>query len=229
MGFLREKKRCTSRISSAHVAAVIGVISANQCGSEARMISPFGCPTCCPRAADRPTSQETASLLRQHQDAVERLAEVPEPAVDSATQIITEVGPAAVTFPSGKHLSSWVGAGPGEQRKRRREPLPLIPAGQPPHAATQSGRECRREGQRKYLRNCLSALGPAPRTQPSHRSHSPSTVSLDLVDPAPSSPLRGTRSSGSGYQTISASTHRQNDLPTPQTRLPSRTSKSASR
>jgi hypothetical protein len=40
-------------------------------------------------------------------------------------------------------------------------------------------------------------------------------------------PLRGTRSSG--YQTISASTHRQNDPSTPQTRLPSRTTKFATR
>jgi transposase len=59
--------------------------------------------------------QETASLLRQQQDAVERLAEVPGLGVDSATQIIAEVGPTAVTFPSGKHLSSWVGACPGDE------------------------------------------------------------------------------------------------------------------
>jgi transposase len=59
--------------------------------------------------------QETASLLRQHQDAVERLAEVPGLGVDSATQIIAEVGPTAATFPSGKHLSSWVGACPGDE------------------------------------------------------------------------------------------------------------------
>jgi hypothetical protein len=80
---------------------------------------------------------------------------------------------------------------------------------------------------RMYLRNCLSALGPAPRTPPSHRGHCPSTVSVDLLDLAPKNPLRGTRSSG--YQTISASTHRQNDPPTPQTRLPSRTTKFATR
>src|SRR5437016_1510963 len=59
--------------------------------------------------------QETTSLLRQHQDAVERLAEVPGLGVDSATQIIAEVGPTAATFPSGKHLSSWVGACPGDE------------------------------------------------------------------------------------------------------------------
>jgi len=58
--------------------------------------------------------QEMASLLSQHQDAVQRLAEVPGLGVDSAQQIIAEVGPTAATFPSGKHLSSWVGACPGD-------------------------------------------------------------------------------------------------------------------
>jgi hypothetical protein len=60
--------------------------------------------------------QEAASLLRQHQDAVERLAEVPGLGVDSPTHIIAEVGPTAVTFPSGKPLSSWVGACPGDEQ-----------------------------------------------------------------------------------------------------------------
>ncbi len=58
--------------------------------------------------------QELASLLRQHQDAVQRLAEVPGLGVDSAQQIIAEVGPTAASFPSAKHLSSWVGACPGD-------------------------------------------------------------------------------------------------------------------
>jgi len=59
--------------------------------------------------------QEMAGLLRQHQDAVQRLAEVPGLGVDSAQQIIAEVGATAATFPSDKHLSSWVGACPGEE------------------------------------------------------------------------------------------------------------------
>src|SRR3989449_6091681 len=58
--------------------------------------------------------QEMASLLSQHQDAVERLAEVPGLGVDSAQQIIAEDGPTAATFPSAKQLSSWVGACPGD-------------------------------------------------------------------------------------------------------------------
>jgi transposase len=59
--------------------------------------------------------QELATLLHPHQDAVERLAEVPGFGVDSAQQIIAEVGPAAATFPSAKCLSSWVGACPGDE------------------------------------------------------------------------------------------------------------------
>jgi transposase len=58
--------------------------------------------------------QELASLLRQLQDAVQRLAEVPGLGVDSAQQIIAEVGPTAASFPSAKQLSSWVGACPGD-------------------------------------------------------------------------------------------------------------------
>jgi transposase len=58
--------------------------------------------------------QELASLLHPHQDAVQRLAEVPGLGVDSAQQIIAEVGATAATFPSEKCLSSWVGACPGD-------------------------------------------------------------------------------------------------------------------
>src|ERR1035438_7281167 len=59
--------------------------------------------------------QELATLLHPHQAAVQRLAEVPGFGVDSAQQIIAEVGPTAATFPSAKCLSSWVGACPGDE------------------------------------------------------------------------------------------------------------------
>ncbi len=59
--------------------------------------------------------KEMATLLGQHQTAVERLAEVPGLGVDSAQQIIAEVGATAATFPSAKQLSSWVGACPGDE------------------------------------------------------------------------------------------------------------------
>jgi transposase len=59
--------------------------------------------------------QELANLLSRHQDAVEHLAEVAGLGVDSAQQIIAEVGAKAATFPSAKQLASWVGACPGDE------------------------------------------------------------------------------------------------------------------
>jgi transposase len=53
--------------------------------------------------------------LQAHQDAVQRLAEVPGFGVDSATQAIAEVGPAAGTFPSAPELCSWVGVCSGRE------------------------------------------------------------------------------------------------------------------
>ena len=59
--------------------------------------------------------EDVASLLREQQDAVQRLAEVPGLGVNSAQMIIAEVGAKAAAFASAKHLSSWVGASPGEE------------------------------------------------------------------------------------------------------------------
>ena len=59
--------------------------------------------------------QEMATLLSHHHAAVRRLAEVPGLGVDSAQQIIAEVGATAATFPSAKHLASWMGACPGTE------------------------------------------------------------------------------------------------------------------
>ena len=59
--------------------------------------------------------QQMADLLTVHHDAVQRLAEVPGFGVDSAQQIIAEVGATAATLPSPKHLASWMGACPGNE------------------------------------------------------------------------------------------------------------------
>ena len=58
---------------------------------------------------------ELAGLLRVHQDVVQRLAAVPGLGVDSAQQIIAEVGPTAATFATAKRLASWMGACPGHE------------------------------------------------------------------------------------------------------------------
>jgi transposase len=59
--------------------------------------------------------QEIAGLLSEHQNAVQRLAEVPGLGVESAQQIMAEVGAKAATFATAKNLVSWVGACPGEE------------------------------------------------------------------------------------------------------------------
>jgi transposase len=58
---------------------------------------------------------QMAQLLTHHHDAVQRLAEVPGLGVDSAQQIIAEVGASAAAFPSAKQLASWMGACPGNE------------------------------------------------------------------------------------------------------------------
>jgi transposase len=59
--------------------------------------------------------RESLGLMQQHQDAVQRVAEVPGFGVDSALQMIAEVGPKAADFRSEKALSSWVGVCPGNE------------------------------------------------------------------------------------------------------------------
>jgi transposase len=56
-----------------------------------------------------------AQALQAHQDAVARLVEIPGIGVDSAQQIIAEIGPAAAAFPCAAQLASWVGVCPGRQ------------------------------------------------------------------------------------------------------------------
>lgn len=50
-----------------------------------------------------------AQVMKPHQDAVIRLAEVPGLGVDSAQQVISEVGVQAA------ELTSWVGTCPGKE------------------------------------------------------------------------------------------------------------------
>lgn len=57
--------------------------------------------------------KEAMDLMQEHQDVVQRVAEVPGFGLDSALQMIAEVGPKAAAFEVAKALSSWVGVCPG--------------------------------------------------------------------------------------------------------------------
>jgi transposase len=59
--------------------------------------------------------QMTAVALKQHQDAVIRVAEIPGFGVDSAQQLIAEMGVDAEAFPSAGQFTSWIGVCPGSE------------------------------------------------------------------------------------------------------------------
>src|SRR6187549_1248499 len=73
--------------------------------------------------------QQMADLLAAHHDAVQRLAEVPGLGVDSAQQIIAEVGATAATVPSAKRLASWMGACPGTEESAGKNDSHRCPKG----------------------------------------------------------------------------------------------------
>jgi len=57
----------------------------------------------------------TAEALREHGEAVTRLARIPGIRVLSAQQIVAEAGPRAATFASAAQFSSWTGVCPGRE------------------------------------------------------------------------------------------------------------------
>jgi transposase len=59
--------------------------------------------------------REISAAMRAHEAVVERLADVPGLGVDSAHQIIAEIGPEAAAFPSPGQAASWVGVCPGRE------------------------------------------------------------------------------------------------------------------
>jgi transposase len=109
-----------------------------------------------------------AQAMKPHQDAVIRLAEVPGLGIDSAQQVIAEVGVTASTFPSAAEFTSWVGTCPGKEEsaeensssrsakgnKYMRRPLML-----PPGAKAPTFRQCSRVCCRVWVISPLS--GPS--------------------------------------------------------------------
>jgi transposase len=107
--------------------------------------------------------EEHAELLRVHQDALQRLAAVPGLGVDSAQQMIAEVGPTAITFPTAKHLASWVGTCPGHDesaglnRSHRAPSGPVVSPARAQRRAAKMLRELRSIGYRVELTPSPSA------------------------------------------------------------------------
>jgi transposase len=56
-----------------------------------------------------------AQAMKNHQQTVLRLAQVPGLGIDSAQQVIAEVGASAASFASAAEFTSWVGTCPGKE------------------------------------------------------------------------------------------------------------------
>lgn len=75
--------------------------------------------------------QMIADALKQHQGAVVRLAEVPGFGVDSAQQLIAEIGVDAEAFPSAGEFASWAGMCPGSNVSAEENHSSRSPKGNP--------------------------------------------------------------------------------------------------
>ena len=70
-----------------------------------------------------------AKALKKHEAAVIRVAEMPGFGVDSAQQMIAEVGVDAESFPSASQFSSWVGTCPGTEESAEQNHSSRSPKG----------------------------------------------------------------------------------------------------
>ena len=73
--------------------------------------------------------QLAATALKQHEQAVIRLAQAPGFGVNSAHQIIAEVGADAGSFPSAAHVASWAGLCPGTEESAEQNHSSRSPKG----------------------------------------------------------------------------------------------------
>ena len=58
-------------------------------------------------------NQLAAAQMQKYQDAIRRLIEIPGIGAEAAQEILAEIGPEAVAFPSAQQLASWIGVCPG--------------------------------------------------------------------------------------------------------------------
>jgi transposase len=140
--------------------------------------------------------QQMADLLAAHHDAVQRLAEVPGLVVDSAQQIIAEVGATAATFSPPQAPCLLDGRLPRQRGECGRDLQPPVSQRQSPDAARpQSGCQCRGQGQGDNLRRRLPPNRPTPRPCSGDRGHHPPAMPSDLDNSSPAHPRRRTRAS----------------------------------
>jgi transposase len=135
-----------------------------------------------------------AEAMKAHQDAIVRLAELPGLGIDSAQQIIAEIGPRAAAFPSAAQLASWgrsLSRNPGECWGIQQQPLGQ---GEPFHASapqstrSRSGPEARLSASDRFPQ----AIRPFGLRQ-SGLGYCPPPLSADLEGSSRRNFLRGIR------------------------------------
>jgi transposase len=116
-----------------------------------------------------------AEAMKAHQNAIVRLAELPGLGIDSAQQILAEIGPKALAFPSAAQLASWVGVCPGRQES----------AGVSSSDRSAKGnRSMRRLLNQLAASNCFPALSVPSRVRKSGLGHRPPPLPVDLESPS---------------------------------------------
>jgi len=134
-----------------------------------------------------------AQAMKPHQDAVIRLAEVPGLGIDSAQQVIAEVGVTASTFSSAAEFTSGVNLS-RKGRKRRRELQQPFGERQQIHAPrAQPGRSCRCPEQRHPLSGSVPASAAASGLSVRCLGHRTSPMPLGLEDSSSGNPLHRAR------------------------------------
>ena len=122
-----------------------------------------------------------AEAMKAHEDAVVRLAELPGLGVDSAQQIIAEIGPGAEAFPSAPQLASWVGVLSGTPGERGRVHQQSVSEREPRHAAPAEPTGPRRCPQARLLpANLVQTPLPSPRLCEGGLGNRPPSLPIDL-------------------------------------------------
>ena len=131
-----------------------------------------------------------AQALKKHEEAVIRLAQVPGLGVDSAQQIIAEVGVDVKAFPSATQFASWAGAIPGSEESAEKEPQFAVPEGQQVPAAD-SDPGSAGSGQKKELPlpECVPQTHAPLGLQRRTLGHRPQALPPGLEDSARPGPL----------------------------------------
>jgi transposase len=114
-----------------------------------------------------------AQAEAEHQDAIERLCEMPGVSVRSAQHVIAEIGPRAEAFASSGKLASWVGVCPG-----RNESAGVSTSNRSHHCQQGQRRTTPLSQMGRSARSPESRLGRRPLSAPCDVEHPPSGRSL---------------------------------------------------